>query len=288
MRLSENEKGLHANLLLYLIAFAAGAVPFFLITDLYLANAAFTGVATLVIFLVTCFIPDTSLYDPYWSVAPPVMLLLTIMKYRFFTPNAWILFAAILIWSIRLTGNWYLTYKGLRHEDWRYAAYREKLSPPLFFLVNLIGLQYVPTIVVYASFINALHLLSDPLFRPEILPGVAVMLASVFLELVSDRAIHAFLRDNRGTRRTCDRGVWNYSRHPNYLGEIGFWFGLFLSFVLTDPARFYYGLGFLLMPILFLSVSIPLMERHNRKRREDYDAYVKRTSMLLLLPRKKG
>ncbi|MBO4366566.1 MAG: DUF1295 domain-containing protein, partial [Clostridia bacterium] len=119
------------------------------------------------------------------------------------------------------------------------------------------------------------------------LAGAAVMLAAVGLEYVSDRAIHRFLAEHAGEKRTCDLSVWTYSRHPNYLGEMTFWTGLYLYFAACCPADWYRGLGFLSILALFLTVSIPMMEKHNLARREDYEDYRKKTSMLLLLPNRK-
>ena len=280
-------KGLLVNLLLYAVAFAVGAVPFSKIDDLLLAEAVFTAAATMVIFLVTCFIPDTSLYDPYWSVAPVVMLLLAMVKYRLFSINAILFFVCVCLWSIRLTGNWALTYKGLCREDWRYRRYREKLSPVGFFLINFAGLQYIPTIVVYLGLVGGFGVLQTEGFDPRLLVGLAVMLTGVALELVSDRAIHRFLREHGGEGRTCDASIWRWSRHPNYLGELTFWLGVFLCYLLTGAGKWYLGLGFLSIFALFLFVSIPMMEKHNLERRSDYEAYRARTSVLIPLPPKK-
>lgn len=285
--MSEKTKGLFVNLLLYAAAFAVGAAPFFLIGNLFLAEAAFTGTATLVIFLVTCFIPDTSLYDPYWSVAPPVMLLFAMVKYRLWSVNAILFFAAVCLWSIRLTGNWALTYKGLRREDWRYRLYREKCSPVGFFFINFCGLQYIPTIVVYLGLVGGFGVLLTEGFNPLILVGLFVMLTGVWLELISDRAIHRFLHEHAGEERTCDESIWRLSRHPNYLGELTFWLGVFLCYLFTGAGRWYLGLGFLSIWILFFLVSIPMMEKHNLARRGDYAAYRARTSVLFPLPPKK-
>ena len=280
-------KGLLVNLLLYAVTFAVGAVPFSLIDDLLLAEAVFTAAATMVIFLVTCFIPDTSLYDPYWSVAPVVMLLLAMVKYRLFSINAILFFVCVCLWSIRLTGNWALTYKGLCREDWRYRQYREKLSPVGFFFINFAGLQYIPTIVVYLGLVGGFGVLQTEGFDPRLLVGLAVMLTGVALELVSDRAIHRFLREHGGEGRTCDASIWRWSRHPNYLGELTFWLGVFLCYLLTGAGKWYLGLGFLSIFALFLFVSIPMMEKHNLERRSDYEAYRARTSVLIPLPPKK-
>jgi len=286
--MSEKAKGLAVNVLLYAAAFAVGLVPFKIIDNLFLAEAAFTASATLFIYIVTCFVPDTSLYDPYWSVAPPVMLLAAMVKYRLWSPNAIIILAAFLVWAIRLTGNWAVTYKGLLHEDWRYRTYREKCSPFGFALINLVGLQFVPTIVVYLGMIGAFVTAGTGGFNPAILPGIAVMLLGVALEFFSDRAIHAFLHENTGKGKSCNVSLWKYSRHPNYLGEMTFWTGVYIVSVGADPSKWYLGLGFLSIIALFLSVSIPMMEKHNAERRSDWEEYKARTPVLIPIPLKKG
>ena len=280
----EKRAGIFLNLLLYSVALAAGLIAFARFEELFLAEAALTLTATLVIFAVTCFVPDTSLYDPYWSVAPVAMLLAAMVRYRLWSPNAVLMFLCVCVWAVRLTGNWAVTYKGIGHEDWRYRAYRERFGKAGFFLINLVGLQMVPTIVVYFGLIGAFFVLESSGFSPWILPGLAVMLAATVLEFISDRAVHRFLRENPGTCRTCDVSVWKYSRHPNYLGEMSFWFGIFLAFVGVRPDIWYMGLGFLPIHILFLTASIPMMEKHNAERRSDYAEYQSRTSVLFLLP----
>ena len=230
---------------------------------------------------------NVSVYDPYWSVAPPVMIAAVMIKYRVFTVNAFILLALIALWSLRLTANWLITYKGLGHEDWRYAMYREKCKPFVFQLISFFGLQFVPTAVVYAGLTGPLFAIREERFSPLSLFGIALILGAVLLEFVSDRAIHRFLREHKGERKTCDVSVWKYSRHPNYLGELSFWTGLYLYFVAVCPKIFYAGLWFLTIVFLFLFISIPMMEKHNGERRADYVAYKEKTSVLLLLPPKK-
>ena len=282
----KKRNGLLFNLLLYVAALGIGLIPFVYISDLFLAEAVLTLTATLLIYAVTCFIPDTSLYDPYWSVAPPVMLLAAMVKYGLWSTNAVLMLVCVSIWSIRLTANWAITYHGLCHEDWRYCMFRERYGKLVFALINLFGLQLVPTIVVYAGLVGAFFVLQSDGFSPLIVIGLTVMLAGVALELVSDLSLHRFLRENNGSGRCCNVSVWKYSRHPNYLGEMTFWTGIFLAFVTVRPEIWYYGLGFILIIVLFLSASIPMMERHNEERRSDYAQYRKKTSVLFLLPPK--
>ena len=284
---AEFKKGLIVDAIAYLCAFGVGAIPFAFIDNIFAAVAAFTAVATLIIFVVSVVYADVSIYDPYWSVAPPVMLIAAMIKYGLWTVNAIILLALVCLWAFRLTANWLATYKGLGHEDWRYAKYRKEYSPFLFQLINFVGLQYVPTIVVYAGLTSAFFAIQESRFAPLSVIGMAVMVGAVFLAFLADKAIHRFLSAHKGEGKTCNISVWKYSRHPNYLGEMSFWTGMYLYFVALRPDIWYKGLGFLSIIVLFLTVSIPMMEKHNLSRRSDYAAYKAATSMLLLLPPRK-
>ena len=258
--MSEKNKGMLADVAIYAVAFAIGAVPFYMIGNMFIAAAVFTALATVLVFAASCALKDVSVYDPYWSVAPVVILLLCMIKYGY--------------WNVG-------------QEDWRYAQYRQKCSKPVFYLISFFGLHFVPTVVVYLGLVSGLLSIQQTRFAPLSIIGIAVMLGAVLLELLSDTAIHKFLREHRGEKRTCDISVWRYSRHPNYLGEMSFWTGMYIYFVPLYPDKWYLGLGFLTIIALFLSVSIPMMEKHNMERRVDYAEYRSRTYVLLLLPPKK-
>ena len=285
--MTEKNKGLFINLILYFIAFAIGFIPFMFIDNIFLSIFVFTITSTFVIFISTCFYPDTSLYDPYWSVAPPVLLISTIVKYKLFSINSLLLIIVVLFWAIRLTVNWAYTYKGLGHEDWRYASYRQKTNKFVYGIINFFGLQYMPTIVVYIGLAPAIFIIQNETFNPLLIIGLLISILGVVLEIIADTSIHKFLIENKGKHTSCNISIWKYSRHPNYLGEITFWNGLFISFILTNPNIWYYCLGSLLIDALFMFISIPMMEKHNMERRVDYAEYKKQTSMLIPLPRRK-
>ena len=284
--MSEKTKGLLIDIAVYLTAFGIASVPFSLVENIFAASAVFTAAATAWIFVFSTLLSDVSVYDPYWSVAPPVILVAVMIKYRIWTINSWIVLAIIIIWSVRLTSNWYITYKGLGKEDWRYAMYRKSNPAPLFLLISFTGLHFVPTIVVYLGLTSALFAIREESFAPLSMIGAVIMLTAVLLEFVSDRSIHRFLREHKGERKTCNISVWKYSRHPNYLGEMSFWTGLYLYFLPLCPGIWYKGLGFLSIIVLFLIVSIPMMEKHNLERRDDYAEYQENTSVLLMMPGK--
>lgn len=284
--MNHKQKSIVIIFLLYIISFLLATIPYFLIHKILFSSLVFTLSATLPIFILSCILKDTSLYDPYWSVEPPVLLIMNIIRYKTYTMNALLLLSIFLLWSIRLTYNWYDTYKGIGQEDWRYHDFRKRLNPLHFFLINLTGFQYVPTLVVYFGMVPAILLLKKE-FKIVSLIGCLIMLVGILLEYISDTTMHVFLRKKNKKGKTCNIGIWKYSRHPNYLGELLFWFGIMLAYILTCPETWYYGIGSIGIDCVFIFASIPLMEKHNLSRRKDYEKYRKETSILFLWPKKK-
>jgi steroid 5-alpha reductase family enzyme len=269
------------SLAVYALALAAAVAALGLVDPArpILAVLAALLAATLVVFAFATLLDNASLYDPFWSVAPPLVLLHLLLQA---TPNAraWLVFALVCIWAVRLTWNCFDRWRSLADEDFRYRDLREK-SGPLFPLVNLAGIELFPTLLVFAGCLPLFAVATSP--EPlGWLDAVAalLMVAAIALETVADRQ----LRAHRATGGTgvLTSGVWARSQHPNYLGELGVWWSLFL-FGLAAGAPFWTGLGALAMTALFRFVSIPLMLRRKRSRRPNYDDAVR--GIPLLLPR---
>ncbi|MCQ2814843.1 MAG: DUF1295 domain-containing protein [Bacilli bacterium] len=276
-------------LIIYVICFAVGFYgSIFIINNDLLRFFVADIIATVVCFIFSLLFKNTSVYDPYWSVTPIVISLYFFIAYKayFSIPNI-ILFAVLAIWGIRLTVNWITTFPNLTHEDYRYSDYRHKLSKGKFFIVNFFGLHMIPTLIVYVCLVPLLYLFMRGNNSYLTLIGAVIMLIGILLELFADRDMHVFLRTTK-ERVTCKQGLWNYSRHPNYLGENLIWIGIFLSFIVVYSSVWYLSLGFILMILLFEFISIPLAENHHKSRRSDYVDYIKTTSRMLILPHRKS
>ena len=111
-----------------------------------------------------------------------------------------------------------------------------------------------------------------------------VGMAAVTLELVADVQMHRFAK-MRKPGEAMDRGLWAWSRHPNYFGEFGFWFALGLFGVAVAPADWWWLMaGAALMLALFLGASIPMMEERSLARRPDYQHVICRVSKFVPRP----
>ncbi len=268
----------------YIVAAAVGIAVFALmpqyhdIVRLFIADVA----ATVAVWIFSTILKNASVYDPYWSVAPVVILTLLAFRYRAFDVPSLLVLAGVWVWGVRLTVNWACTFENLTVQDWRYSKY-QAWSKGWWPAVNFFGIHFMPTIVVFLAMIPAFRLMA---LGAEVNPftwlAFAVMIAAAALQFFSDRQAHRFRRLNPG--KVCDTGLWKYSRHPNYLGEVAMWWGVYLALLSVAPTEWLTGVGALANTCLFVFISIPLMEKRQLERKPDYAAYAARTSMLLLWP----
>lgn len=248
-------------------------------------------VATLVVFAFSLVFRNTSFYDPYWSVAPMVI-----------APYLWLGFegeavfgrqvlVTVLVWAwgARLTYNWARGWTGLDHEDWRYVDMREKTGAA-FQLVNLFGLQMFPTVLVYLGCLPLLGALitGDGPLGPLDAVAALITLGATVIEGLADNQLRAFVQSGPPKGSVMDRGLWSWSRHPNYFGEISFWCGLALfGFAAGETDPYLLLSGPVAMILLFVGVSIPMMEKRQGARKPAYADYRRRVSMLVPRPPKR-
>ncbi len=268
----------------YVIAAAVGVAVYIALDinfwlDLLVADAS----ATVVTFVFSLIFKNASVYDPYWSVQPAVILFGFALGAEMNAARLLLLFA-VFFWAIRLTANWAYTFRGLMHQDWRYTMLAEKTGI-LYPVVNFIGIHMVPTLVVYAATLPAVFAF---VYDVRInVGGVIFAVLSVFatvLQLISDVEMQSFRKSGKGGFIRV--GLWRNSRHPNYLGEILMWWGIALSVFCMMPERPYLITGAVLNSLLFLSVSIPMAEKR-QSRKPGFAEYRGATRALLPIPKLK-
>ena len=141
----------------------------------------------------------------------------------------------VVVWSVRLTANWLVGFPGLHHEDWRYPLLRERAGR-WELVVDLVAIHLVPTLQVFLGMLPVYVVLTRPGRDVGWLDVVAVPvgLGAVALEAVV-RPPDAPVRAAAIGGEVMDRGLWGWSRHPNYVGELGFWVSLALFGVAASP-----------------------------------------------------
>ena len=294
--MNEKYKGLIIILLSYIIAFGIGLFSYLTLDDsdilknsdidekyrqliiIFISNV----ISTIIIWFIGVLINTASTYDPYWSVQTPVIFICLLIKYGNLNVGNLIYLELILFWAIRLTYNYTKTFHDITYIDWRYNQIRESTGK-FYQIVNLLGICLVPTIIVYAASIPSFLYVMDDLNLEYIqFIGFIIILASVLIEMKADIDIHEFKKIRTDRNQIINIGLWKYSRHPNYFGEICFWYGVAMVYIFCDFTKnWYYIIGAILNNALFLGISIPLAEKNLRTYKEGFDEYKKKTSMLI-------
>ena len=240
-------------------------------------------IATVLVFVASFLFRNSSIYDPYWSVFPIFAAFFWFLEVGSAGNEIRniILLSLVTLWGVRLTFNWARGWKGMNHQDWRYSKLEEDQGS-LYWIVSFTGIHLFPTIVVFLGLIPLYYIFQDP-SSIGIIDVVALMvtLSAIIIETMADEQLKNFLRSSKGLMKN---GIWSWSRHPNYFGEILFWIGLLLF--LKDPLageNYWKISGVIAMSFLFNVISIPMMEKRQINK-EGYKQYQKQVSKLIPLP----
>ena len=250
--------------------------------QLWLLGLAATVLPAFLCWLASLPLRDASVVDRVWSL----LFVSAGFCYAWFGGGAaariTLLMALLLLWALRLALH--ITVRNWGHgEDRRYQQIRRNNEPGFAFksLYIVFGLQ-----AVLAWIISLPLLASMTAHRPlgwRELPGLALWLAGFLTEAIADEQLRRFRAEPANQGAVMDRGLWRYSRHPNYFGECCLWWGCYL--LALAAGAWWTIVAPLLMTLLLLRVSgVSLLEQDIGERRPAYRDYVARTSAFVPRP----
>ncbi len=242
--------------------------------------------ATFFIWVASQILDNASVYDPYWSVQPPIILGLVLIFLGEPNLGPILLVFAVTFWGARLSINWMITFHGLHKQDWRYDLLQRE-SKALFPLVNLFGIQIMPTLIVFACLLPGFYyVIRGGGMNLFTVLGLLMIFGGTILEMKADIQMQKFRQERADRSELLRSGLWRYSRHPNYMGEITVWWGVYLVMLSVYPDLWYLGFGAFANTCLFLFISIPLAENHLAEYKAGYEQYLQETRMLLPIPKR--
>lgn len=243
-------------------------------------------VCVVLLWLVSVAIRNVSIVDIFWG--PGFALVAwTIAAERGWalTPSQWLLMALVSVWGLRLGA--YLAKRNLgAGEDHRYAAMRSRIGPRFVWLsaFTVFGLQGALIWVIALPLQAALLEPSPRSLGVHAGVGVLVWAIGLTFEALGDAQLARFKADPSNAGKIMDRGLWRYTRHPNYFGDFMIWWGHFLV-ALAIGAPWWTVISPAIMSFLLTRVSgVPMLEQAMSKRRAGYDDYVRRTSSFFPRP----
>ena len=243
-----------------------------------------TLVVMLVLWLVCTLRRDVSLVDIYWGPGFLLIAGLATWGRSSFGSRTSAMLVMVAIWGLRLA--LYLVWrKWGEGEDRRYRAMREHHGRR-FWWVSLLTVFLLQGVLMWTISIPLqLIAVRDSGTFPNVIDGVGLCLwlTGFTFEVVGDGQLMRFQSKPDHRHRVMDRGVWRYTRHPNYFGEFLMWWGLWI--VSLPVGGWWTIFSPLLMTGLLLKVSgVSLLESTIADRRPEYAEYQRRTSAFLPWP----
>jgi steroid 5-alpha reductase family enzyme len=249
---------------------------------------AYAAVAVAVLmcalWLVSVRLRDASIVDPAWGPMFGVVAVVAALAGDGASARRWLLAGLTLVWGLRL-GSYLLRRKlSERAEDRRYARMRRAKGDRFvrWSLGAIFGLQGLLVLVV--SLPIQVASVRDAGVGAAVIPGVVLFAVGLAFEAIGDEQLRRFKSDPDNRGQVMDRGLWRYTRHPNYFGDVCVWWGLWLV-ALPAGGTWWTAIGPAVMTFLLVRVSgKAMLERDIGKRRPGYAEYIARTSGFVPLP----
>ena len=238
-------------------------------------------------FLFSKYLKRTDFVDIAWGFGFILVAVLTLFISRYSNVISIITTLLVLIWGIRLSTYLFLRFRKTK-EDLRYVEIKKnwkknKLLKEFLGIFLLQGLlMYIVSLVV-----SVINIIGPGNNNPFYYLGLLVWITGFVFESVADAQLKNFIKTKKGKdKKIMDEGLWKYSRHPNYFGEVTMWWGIFLVSIGTN----YWPIT-IISPVtityLILKVSgVPLLEKKYADD-PDFKKYAKKTSIFFPLPPKK-
>jgi steroid 5-alpha reductase family enzyme len=252
--------------------------------------AAALAVLFVGLWVVSLGLSDVSIVDPVWGPAFVVVALVCLLAGEASRGGGgearrWLLFALTAVWGLRLGGYLLVRKLGDPEEDRRYAAMRERRGKTSFALYSLgvvFLLQGLLVLIVSLPLQVAAERRTG--LGGVALAGVVLWAVGLFFEAVGDEQMRRFKARPDTGGQVMDRGLWHYTRHPNYFGDFCVWWGLWLV-ALGAGGTWWTVIGPLVMAFLLIKGSgAALLEKDISERRPQYREYIERTSGFIPLP----
>ncbi len=241
------------------------------------------GVMT-ALWILSLFIADVSIVDIFWGIGFTVIAWTSHALMPSPTQRSWVIVSLATAWGLRLATH--LARRNLGHgEDYRYRVMRAAHGTrfPLVSFGTVFLLQGVLMWIVSLPLQAAQRAEADAPLGWIDAAGILLWAIGIAFESVADAQLARFKRTTAAAGRVMDRGLWRYSRHPNYFGDFLVWWGF--GCIGLGTGAWWSLIGPAVMSVLLLRVSgVALLERTITERRPAYRDYVARTSAFFPWP----
>ncbi|MFT7615405.1 MAG: steroid 5-alpha reductase family enzyme [Candidatus Woesearchaeota archaeon] len=232
-----------------------------------------------IIFLFAYYTSDNSIVDVAWGIGFIIVTALTFFYVKVYTPPTIIIFGCVLLWGLRLTGHILLRKNGFT-EDKRYADLRMSWKHQ-FILKSFFGIFMFQGLLIFA--ITYAHVVAIEQITSSVsalfFVGLFIWIFGFFYEIFADYQLMIFKKNPLNQGAILTKGLWTYSRHPNYFGEITLWWGMWLL-AFSISGSWVTIISPIVITLFLMHVTgVPMLEKYYRGNKQ-YSSYAKHTPAL--------
>ena len=272
------------NTVFFTMIFGISSIPILGVKnqDLLLGFAAVISFLT-VLWLISLIVKDASIIDIFWG--PSFIVLgssLIIFMDKLYSERALMILFLVILWGMRLAIH--LGIRNIGHgEDFRYVEWRKEGGSnywwfSFFRVFTLQGaLATLVGVSIYFGYLN-----DNPLSYIEVFFGSTLFFIGIAWESISDIQLKKFRKNPNNKGKICKVGLWKYSRHPNYFGDLVVWFSIFTFSLSSNNILIILGssLSPLIMGMIFYYITGPILDQAMIKSRPKYKEYMKQSNSL--------
>ncbi len=272
------------NTVFFTMIFGISSIPILGVKnqDLLLGFAAVISFLT-VLWLISLIVKDASIIDIFWG--PSFIILgssLIIFMDKLYSERALMILFLVILWGMRLAIH--LGIRNIGHgEDFRYVEWRKEGGSnywwfSFFRVFTLQGaLATLVGVSIYFGYLN-----DNPLSYIEVFFGSTLFFIGIAWESISDIQLKKFRKNPKNKGKICKVGLWKYSRHPNYFGDLVVWFSIFTFSLSSNNILIILGslLSPLIMGMIFYYITGPILDQAMIKSRPKYKEYMKQSNSL--------
>jgi steroid 5-alpha reductase family enzyme len=256
-------------------------------TSVLLASAIAIAALMFSTWLVSLPLRNASIVDPIWPLGFVLVGWVSAVVGHADPVRVGVLVGMVSIWGLRL--SFHLFSRNIGHgEDFRYQSMRRRIGPRfgLVSLVTVFALQGTLMFIVSLPLQFGAGITGRSGISPVLMVlGGLVWVVGFLFEAVGDAQLRSFKADPSSAGQVMDRGLWRYTRHPNYFGDACVWFGIFLVGASAGGWAWIGVVSPIVMTYFLRFVSgVTMLERSMVKRRPAYAQYMERTSAFFPRP----
>lgn len=280
--------------LIYLFTLAFGILTYLLLPDVIKNQILLTMLIIDLLCCITIFIFSTILknsivVEPFWNLS--VIIIYT--SYLLITDSiniyTGIFLGIVILWGIRIIINWILNFENLNYKRKFYSNIKEK-HPRIYFLIDFSLIHLLLALMAFIGMLPGFFFFEKAKttgLNFSYILSCLVMLFAITIQIISDIQKNKFERKKDNKSKVLSKGLWKYSRHPNYFGEILFWIGIWLTYFGSE-GDFMKAMITSASPILifcmFVFIIIPIVEKQEIARNPIYKDYIECSNLLLPIP----